>query len=383
MVAVLLLLGFGVSLVATLFAVRSARNHAHITGDHDLSGPQKFHQRPVPRIGGLGIFVGFLVAAAVLAWRAPQHRSFLLLMALSALPAFGAGLLEDLTKRVSATKRLVATAASAALGAWWLGAVVSRLGAPWIDALLVVPLVAAALAVFAVAGVANSVNIIDGMNGLASMSVVLMLAGLAYVASEAGDALVVAIAVMTIGATLGFFLWNYPSGLIFLGDGGAYFLGFMVAELGILLVHRNPEVSPFCPLLICAYPIVETLFSMYRRKVVRGRAVAMPDGIHLHSLIYRRLMRWAIGSKDAALLTRRNSATAPYLWVLCAACIVPALFWWDSTPVMLGSLAVFCGLYVKLYARIVRFRTPRVLVRHSRPQQLYSDVLPESTKRRS
>ncbi len=382
MIAVLLIVGFGVSLVATLYAVRSARGHAHITGDHDLSGPQKFHHRPVPRIGGLGIFVGFLASAVVLAWRQPDHRQSLLFIVLSALPALASGLLEDLTKRVSASKRLVATAVSAALGAWLLDAAVSRIGVPWVDSLLAVPLVAAAFAVFAVSGVANSVNIIDGMNGLASMCAVLMLAGLGYVANEAGDALIVAIAVMTIGATLGFFLWNYPNGLIFLGDGGAYFLGFIVAELGILLVHRNPEVSPFCPLLLCAYPIVETVFSMYRRKVVRGRAVAMPDGIHLHSLIYRRLMRWAIGSKDAAILTRRNSATAPYLWILCASCVVPALFWWDSTPVMLVSFAVFCGLYVRLYARIVRFRTPRVLVRSAQPE-IYADVLPDSTKRRT
>ena len=87
-----------------------------------------------------------------------------------------------------------------------------------------------------------------------------------------GDDTVATLALIGVGAVLGFFFWNFPGGLIFLGDGGAYFLGFYVAELGILLLARNPSVSPMCPLLICIYPVFETLFSMYRRKVLRGRA---------------------------------------------------------------------------------------------------------------
>ena len=74
---------------------------------------------------------------------------------------------------------------------------------------------------------------------------------------------------------LGFFVWNFPAGLIFLGDGGAYFLGFYLAELAILLLHRNPEVSPMFPLLLCIYPVFETLFSIYRRK-----CAARPAGRH-------------------------------------------------------------------------------------------------------
>ena len=110
---------------------------------------------------------------------------------------------------------------------------------------------------------------------------------------------------------LGFFIWNYPAGLVFLGDGGAYFLGFYVAELGIVLqLHRNPAgLADVSPCWSCIYPVFETLFSMYRRSVLRDQCrPGVPDGIHLHSLIYRRLMRWALGSKDAAVLTRRNCA---------------------------------------------------------------------------
>jgi UDP-N-acetylmuramyl pentapeptide phosphotransferase/UDP-N-acetylglucosamine-1-phosphate transferase len=86
------------------------------------------------------------------------------------------------------------------------------------------------------------------------------------VAFQVGDTADRALALAGIGAVLGFFLWNFPAGLIFLGDGGAYFLGFYVAEVSILLLVRNPEVSPLFPLLVCIYPVFETLFSIYRRR---------------------------------------------------------------------------------------------------------------------
>ena len=355
-------LAFGVAAITTLYMIRSARLHGHASGDHDFRGPQKFHSRVVPRIGGVGIFLGFGASLAFFAVREEEHWPFVLALFACSVPAFVAGLLEDLTKTVTPRQRLAATAVSAALSAWALGAVIARTDIPGLDWIASYPVGAVLLAVFVVAGVANSINIIDGMNGLASMCVVLMLMGLAYVASNVGDALITAISLCAIGAVLGFFLWNYPNGMIFLGDGGAYFLGFVLAELAILLLHRNPGVSPLCPLLMCAYPVSETVFSMYRRKFVRGRPVGLPDGIHLHSLIYRRLMRWAVGSKDAAVLTKRNSMTAPYLWVLCSLSVIPSLLWWDSTPVLAGFLLLFFVSYIVLYGSIVRFRTPDWLI---------------------
>jgi UDP-N-acetylmuramyl pentapeptide phosphotransferase/UDP-N-acetylglucosamine-1-phosphate transferase len=128
-----------------------------------------------------------------------------------------------------------------------------------------------------------------------------------------GGPVVGAQALAGIGAVLGFFVWNFPAGLIFLGDGGAYFLGFHAAEVALLLLVRKPQVSLLFPLLVCIYPVTETLFSVYRRRVLRSLPPSMPDGIHLHSLIYRRVTRWAVGDKDAKALTRLNSITSPFL----------------------------------------------------------------------
>ncbi len=357
-----LLVAFVVSLCSTLLVVHWAKSAGRAALDHDLSGPQKFHARAVPRIGGLGIVLAIIAATLWLGWDDARYAPPAALLLLCGAPAFLAGLVEDVTKSVSPTMRLLATAVSATLAGWLLGAVMTRADIPGIDAAMAVPVGALLLTVFAVTGIANSVNIIDGFNGLASMCVVLMLGSLAYVAVQVGDPLVAKLALAGIGAVLGFFVWNYPAGLIFLGDGGAYFLGFYVAEVAILLLVRNPAVSPLFALLICIYPVFETLFSIYRRRFLRATPPGLPDGIHLHSLIYRRVVRWAVGNRSAKALTRRNSMTSPYLWILCMLSVIPAMLWWDSPPILAVFLVLFAVTYVALYWRIVRFRSPRWMV---------------------
>lgn len=359
----LFLCAFAASAALTLLTVRSERAQGPFSVDHDLSGPQKFHARPVPRIGGVGIFSGLLLMAGVLWWSAGIDTGWLVAaLLLCGVPAFAAGLVEDITKRVRPAWRLLATAVSAALAVLLLDATITRTDLWGLDWVAAFPMGAAFLAIFAVAGIANAVNIIDGFNGLAAMCVVMMLLAIAYVAGQVSDGPIATAALVGAGAVLGFFVWNYPAGLIFLGDGGAYFIGFFVAELGILLLQRNPEVSPLFPLLMAIYPVFETLFSMYRRRVVRGRAVGIPDGVHLHSLVYRRVLRWAVGKRDAAALTRRNSMTAPYLWLLCMLAIAPSVVFWDNSRVLGGFILLFALSYTVLYSRIVRFRAPRWLV---------------------
>jgi UDP-N-acetylmuramyl pentapeptide phosphotransferase/UDP-N-acetylglucosamine-1-phosphate transferase len=358
----ILLAAFAASLVVTLLAVRISGKAGHSALDADIAGPQKFHAAPVPRIGGVGILGGALAGVFVLAWTSSDMAEKALVLVACGMPAFMVGLHEDLTKAISPRRRLAATALSALLAAAFAGGVIDRTGIPGIDWIVSFGVGALMLTIFAVAGVANSVNIIDGFNGLASMCSVIILASLSYVAFQVGDPLITALALIGAGAILGFFIWNFPAGLIFLGDGGAYFVGFYVAEVAILLLHRNPSVSPMFPLLVCIYPIFETIFSIYRRRFIRATPPSMPDGIHLHSLIYRRLMRWAVGNKTAKSLTRRNSMTSPYLWLLCMFSVVPAVALWNNTTALALCIALFALIYVAMYWRIVRFKTPRWLV---------------------
>jgi UDP-N-acetylmuramyl pentapeptide phosphotransferase/UDP-N-acetylglucosamine-1-phosphate transferase len=365
-----LLTAFLGSLIATLWVVRTGRAASHAAHDSDLTGPQKFHARPVPRIGGLGIVAGVSIGALAMVWHDPRSNAMALLLLMCGLPCFVAGIAEDFTKRVSPRRRLVFTAVSAGLAVWGLQAVITYTAIPGLDWMVSIPLGAALVTMFVVTGVANSINIIDGFNGLASMCAMLILGAVGYVAFQVGDDAVLWLALAGIGALLGFFIWNYPAGLVFLGDGGAYFVGFYVAELAILLLHRNPQVSPMFPLLACIYPVFETLFSIYRRRVLRDRSPGVPDGIHLHSLIYRRVVRWAAGPREAKTLTRRNSMTSPYLWLLCMCAVVPAVLFWNDTGVLASFILLFSVGYTILYWRIVRFRAPRWMVIHTRPAEL-------------
>ncbi len=358
-----LLFAFTCSFIFTALLVRSANIHARHTGDRDFSKPQKFHAVAVPRVGGAGIVLGVLLSTFVLGWRqGDEGTSLSQTLLVCALPAFAAGIVHDITEALTPRGRLAATAVSALLAYFLMDAAIRHTAIPGLDWVVSYPAGAVLVTVFAVTGIANSVNIIDGFNGLASMCVVLMLAAVAYVAFQVGDPLIGTLALIVIGGVLGFFVWNFPAGLIFLGDGGAYFLGFFVAEISILLLLRNAnEVSPLFPLLVCIYPVFETIFSIYRRSFLRAQPVSMPDGFHLHSLIYRRLLRWAVGNKSAKALTRRNSMTSPYLWLLCMLAVFPAVIFWNSTPTLALFLVLFALSYIALYWRIVRFRSPRWL----------------------
>lgn len=355
-------LGFIVSLLVTLLIVRYAHLHERFSTDSDLAGVQKFHARPVPRIGGTGILVGLVVSAAQLHSAWPAVSGGILGLAACGLPAFGSGLAEDLTKRVSPLVRLLSTMAAAAIAFFALGIAITRISVPPLDFLLSYPAISFAITVLAVAALANAVNIIDGFNGLASMVAFMMFASLGYVAFQVHDPVVLSASLIMMGAVMGFFIWNFPAGLIFLGDGGAYFIGFMLAELSILLVMRNRDVSAWYPVLLFMYPIFETCFSIYRKKFVRGMSPGIPDGVHLHMLIYKRLMRWAVGAHTARELTRRNSLTSPYLWLLCLIAVVPATLFWRHTVHLFCFVVVFAATYVWLYVSIVRFRSPKWLV---------------------
>jgi UDP-N-acetylmuramyl pentapeptide phosphotransferase/UDP-N-acetylglucosamine-1-phosphate transferase len=356
---------FFVSLAATLFVVRTSASHSRVSGDSDLSGPQKFHTRVVPRIGGAAIILASLAGLLTAYFQGRTYWREIALLLIAGSPAFLAGFIEDLTKKVGVLARLCATMVAGLVAALILGAVVQRTGIDWIDAMLLsVPLISIAVTCFAVAGLANAINIIDGFNGLSSMVAILMFGSIGYISIQTGDALVLGISLIMIGSIAGFFVWNYPAGLIFLGDGGAYFIGFMLAESVILLVLRNPAVSPWYAVLLFSYPIFETLFSVYRRVIVRRVSPGSPDGVHLHSIIYRRVLRWMIADSENLGSTLRNSMTSPYLWLLSGMAIFPASIFWANSYILFAFVLGFCFSYVWLYRKIIRFKTPKWIVFH-------------------
>lgn len=348
----LFLLSFAVSLGVGYLVLRFERFHGHLTGDVASRGSHKVHGGAVSRIGGVSIFAGWFVGLAAAAYnhRIPLGTVGIWLICL--MPAFLGGLVEDLTRRVSPIWRLGAAFLTAALAYSLLGAAVSRVDVVGLDALLAMPVIAFLFTCFAVGGVAHAINIIDGLNGLASGVCLMALAALGYVAFQVDDAEIVMMCGFGVGAVLGFRVWNYPSGRLFCGDGGAYFLGAYVAVLSAMLVHRHPEVSAWFPLLLVLYPIWETLFSAYRRRVLRGRPASRADKLHMHTLFYKRIKQPV---QDGKVRSRRNSDASVSMMFFASGTALPAVLWWSESVYLLTAAVAYVVVYVVIYRRLIRF----------------------------
>lgn len=377
------LLAAVISGLATFFLVRYAHQHWRITVDVPV-GPQKFHSHAVSRIGGIGILAGYLGSLALVHVfeTSSQGQHFVdmgALLLLCSLPALGAGLAEDVTKRVGVIARLLATMLAAGIAYFALDGVLERVDVAGLDSALKIGLVSFAFSIVAVGGIANAVNIVDGYNGLAAFVAILVFAALAYVSWVVGDAELMQVSFTMAGALIGFLIWNFPRGAIFLGDGGAYFIGFMIGEVSVLLVRRHPEVSPWFPLMLMAYPVWETLFSIYRKRFYRGQSPGEADGLHFHQLVYKRVIRWKVGSRHPLERLQRNSLTSPYLWIFALTTIVPAVLFWNNSVVLGFSAFGFAALYGWLYRRMVCFHVPKFLIirkpRVSGPQPLLLDEI--------
>jgi UDP-N-acetylmuramyl pentapeptide phosphotransferase/UDP-N-acetylglucosamine-1-phosphate transferase len=331
-----------ISFVVSVLLVLSKKWH----GKHSMDttdGVQKFHVHPTPRIGGVALFLGLIAAW----WLASGSTAQLFgQMLIASLPAFAAGLTEDLTKKVSVRVRLLATMLSAVV-AWWLtGYTLTRVDI-WggVDLLLTYAPVAVLFTAFAVAGVANATNIIDGFNGLASGTVMICFTALGVIAWQVGDEQIVHLCVLMVVVTGGFFVVNFPFGKIFMGDGGAYLLGFMLAWVAVMLPMRNSTVSVWAPLLVCGYPVIETVFSMGRRFSNNNKA-GHPDSAHLHSLIKVRIVnRYFIQFSQHI----RNSLVSPFCWLYSSILAPLAIIFHGEQAAILGSLVCSIVLYAAIY----------------------------------
>lgn len=350
-----------VAFLACAFLVLTQQWHGAHSLDKELKGAQKFHEVPVPRVGGVGVALG--LGAGVLVGFLIQSRThptaFNLLLA--SLPVFGAGIIEDLTKNVSARRRLAASFLSAGIAAYTLGAQLSRIDVPLLDNLLMLAPVGFLFTCFAVAGMTNAVNIIDGFNGLASGTVALMLGGMAGIAWHLGDIVLVKLCFWGVAALVGFMLMNFPFGKIFMGDGGAYLAGFWVAECAILLLSRHPELSTWTVLLCVLYPVWETLFSIWRKSIYRKTGAGRPDRVHFHMLVYRRFSCRVLG-RSAPIWTK-HALTSVTIWSLPLACGILAniaVKQAHDTLISIGGALVFVVSYGTWYRHLVSLRKPKL-----------------------
>jgi UDP-N-acetylmuramyl pentapeptide phosphotransferase/UDP-N-acetylglucosamine-1-phosphate transferase len=337
---------FLASFLLCIAVVLTKRWHGAFSMD-TTDGIQKFHSAPTPRIGGIPI-----VLALVLAWGKSSAEIQILLAPIlfAGMPAFLFGIAEDLTKQIGVVQRLLATMASGLLVWWITDYSLSRLDIWGVDLLMQFTLFSVMLTAFALGGVANAINIIDGFNGYASLTCTIGFIGFTLIAFQVGDQNLALVSLILAASVWGFFWVNWPFGKIFLGDGGAYFLGFALAWIAVLLIERNPSVSAFSALVTCILPITEVLFSIFRRKV-RNDHPGKPDNLHFHSLLQRRyvcrrLMKWPS--------LARNSLVGIFMGLMSLVPAISANFIYDNTLHCIITSLLFVMCYVAVFARMVR-----------------------------
>lgn len=335
------------SFVLAEVLVLTAGRHGRFTMDRP-GAIQKFHLRPTPRIGGIGIYLALL--AASLLTRDPDASRILATLLIAGVPALLVGLMEDVTKRVGIATRLVATMVSGAAACWISGVSLTSLGVPWLDSLLTLAPVALLFTAFAIGGVTNAFNIIDGFHGLASGTATLCLLALAAIAALVGDTPLVLTAVIVAAAVAGFWLVNFPWGRLFLGDGGAYFAGFALAWLAVLLPMRNPSVSPWASLMVCAYPIIEVIYSIVRR-YLQQQSAGDPDRRHLHSLVATKIIQRKLPGLNPVL---QNSAVSVIMWVFAAAPAFAAIMFHHRTDLLMAAALACLVAYHFTYRQVAK-----------------------------
>ena len=338
-----MLLSILISLILTLVIILLPKKW--VTDLDDLTGVQKFHHQPTPRIAGIPVFMSFFIGL----WYIDLQEVSYVFLLLASLPVFISGVIEDIIVRVSPLKRMISILVSIVMVFILLNVGIASLGFTPIDYLLSNSIVSLLFTLLIVGGVVNAINIIDGYNGLMTGYSIFVLIAIAYVANILGDGLIVQLSLILIASLSSVFIFNFPFGKIFMGDGGAYFIGFMMATIGLMLGIRNDEVSHWFILLLFIYPLYETAFSIYRRKITHDTDATQPDANHLHSLVYRKLISCDRFKYNKVIC---NSMVAPVMWLLSLIGIVPAIIWFDNQTALIIWAFVFMLVYTIVFKYI-------------------------------
>ena len=307
----------------------------------DTAAQQALHSKPTPRIGGAAVLLSF---AVVLFLNRANIETDLLLAMLAGLVIFVAGLKEDICRNVSPRARLLAAMISAAVAMGLTAEFVPSL-LPQLDPVFGFLLLPVLVTLIWSSGTCHAMNLIDGLNGLSSSYAMVASSAIVVIAMQTGDVDVQFTGLVLCAALLGFFLLNWPFAKIFMGDAGAYAIGHALAWLGIVLMARNPQLSPLAMLLVLFWPVADTAFSIMRRWMLK-KAINQPDRMHFHHIMIRLLARLT-GKRhsDPDLNPLATLALMPFF----AAPAVLGVVFWNSPLLALLALVVFTALFMLSY----------------------------------
>lgn len=263
---------------------------AHRFNWYDNTDDRKIHTEDTPRLGGIGIFLAFLVVL-VFAMQfivpdgrtAPWSTTGLYFIFGGLILIHGLGVYDDFTNLRAPFKFLIQLIA--ALLVTLSGALIKYIELPLVGAFALPAVIAFPITILWIVAISNAVNLIDGADGLAGGIAMIAALFMGIIAFGNGNLIAAVIAFALVGSITGFLLFNFPPARIFMGDGGSLTLGFMLAVLPLLGIAGNtapPNPIPVLPVLTLLFvPIVDTVLAIVRR-LRRGLPIHSPDREHIH-----------------------------------------------------------------------------------------------------
>ncbi|MDU1055518.1 MAG: MraY family glycosyltransferase [Negativicoccus succinicivorans] len=285
-------IAFGIALIVTYVITPAVKRLACRVGAMDNPNARKVHHGAVPRLGGLGIYIGFL--ASVL-YSLPLSTEVIGLLMGSAV-IIAVGVWDDICQIPAKVKLLGQILAAVVLVA--CGVRVDWILNPLGDYIYLSAFISVPLTILWVVGFTNMVNLIDGLDGLAAGVSSIAAVSVALIAYQMGQWNSVAITVAMAGAAIGFLQYNFNPAKIFMGDTGSMFLGYTLAAVSIMGVMKTAAtVALVVPVIALGLPIMDTALAIVRRKL-SGMPIFAPDRGHLH----HRLLDSGLSQKQVVLL---------------------------------------------------------------------------------
>ena len=329
-------LAFMIALGVALFLTPVVISFARRTGALDAPDARKVHVRPIPRIGGIGIYAAFMVS--VLVQMSISDLSPELMTSLWGLLAGGTiivaiGIIDDY-RDLPAKVKLLGQIFAACVLVIGFDVRIDVITDPLGD-FIYLEYFAIPATIFWVVGLTNTVNLIDGLDGLAAGVSSIAAVTIFLVAMEEGIPFVAMITAALAGAAIGFLYYNVNPARIFMGDTGSMFLGFMLAGISVIgAVKSAATIALIVPILALGLPILDTTFAIVRR-ARNHRPIFKPDKGHLH----HRLLAHGFTQKQAVLLMYVVSA----LFGLCALALTAVSTQAALLIILIVAAAVFIG----------------------------------------
>lgn len=317
---------------------------AFLIGATDRPNQRKVHQKVMPRLGGLAIFISFLAGMVLLR---PEFQASVAIL-IGCLIIVITGICDDLFElpaRVKLLGQLAASVTVVFLGDLQVGFINLPLGGQLQFGLLSIP-----LTILWIVGITNAINLIDGLDGLAAGVSSIALITISGMAMIQGNLYVVAVGLVVLASTLGFLFYNFHPASIFMGDTGALFLGFIISVLSLLGFKNVTFISFVIPVIILGVPISDTFFAILRR-IIHKKPLSAPDKSHLHHC----MLRLGYTHRQTVLLIYAMAAFLGLVAVIYSqARLGGALFLMAVVIVMIEIIAEKIGLVGRDYRPLLK-----------------------------